>query len=488
MKKIKFFLFILIFIVLLLPVLQKIYPIIKLNQLGGAFTPTEKPVFSTADWFSEKYQQQYNKYLEENIGFHEFLVKLHNTLDFVLFKKANVEGVVTGKKNYMFEEDYILEYNGYLFIGKTPIERKVRQIKFLQDYLKKNFNIDFIPIFEPGKASFFPEFIPDRYHPEKNVITNYKYYIECCNKYKIRFIDMNSWFMTMKSTSKYPLFPQYGIHWSTYGAILAMDSLSKFIENCRNINMPDIIIKNIKYTDSLQGVDYDLGKSMNLLYQMPTYKMAYPEITFLNNKTKTKPSVLVIGDSFYFQLLGEGKILNLFTNDHSFWCYNAEVFPDYCKKETKVEKLDLKKEIEKQDVIFAMCTERFLHMAFWNFTENLYKIYYPNYFEDNILVNENAIRRVDPWFKNLVREAHVKNIPTEEWIRKNAEYVFTENFTKTTQHTKTEWMTYYKLQILNDQSKKDLYEREAKKLKVNLDEIIVKEIEKKYNDEVLTKK
>jgi len=73
MKKIKFFLFTLIFIVLLLPVLQKIYPIIKLNSLGGAYTPIEKPVFSISDWFSEKYQQQYNKYLEENIGFREFL-------------------------------------------------------------------------------------------------------------------------------------------------------------------------------------------------------------------------------------------------------------------------------------------------------------------------------------------------------------------------------------------------------------------------------
>lgn len=447
---IKRILFSMIILVLLLPLMQVIHPFIKLEPLGGSYIPAERPDFFWNAWLSDDYQEKFNKYIEEHIGFREFFVRLNNQLDFNIFKIAHAEGVVIGKKNYLFEEDYLLEYNGELFIGKISIERKVRQIKFLQDYLKETYNIDLIPVFEPGKASFFPEYIPDKYHTESNKITNYKYYIECFNKDNIKYIDMNVWFKTMKNTSKYPLFPQYGIHWSTYGAMLAIDSLAKYIEKTRNIDLPDINFTKVNYTNRLQGADYDMGKAMNLLFKMPTYKMAYPEISFINDKTKTKPSVLVIGDSFYFTLLGEGKISNLFNDSHRFWCYGSRIFPDIYANETLSELLDVRKETEKREVIFLMCTERFLHTAFWNFNENLYKKYCPNYFKDTVNDIENGIRRLDPWFKALVIAAKEKNITNEECIRLNAEYVFKEDYNKKNMHSFQDSLMIKAIEIRNN--------------------------------------
>jgi len=479
---IKRILFSIIILMLLLPLIQVTYLFIKLEPLGGSYVPAEKPVFSWDAWFSDNYQEKFNKYIEEHIGFREFFIRLNNQLDFNIFKIAHAEGVVVGKKNYMFEEDYLLEYNGELFIGKIPIERKVRQIKFLQDYLKKTYNIDLIPVFEPGKASFFPEYIPDKYHPNLNKITNYKYYIECFDRYNVKYIDMNAWFKSIKNTSKYSLFPQYGIHWSSYGAMLAMDSLAKYIEKTRNIDLPDISITKINYTNKLQGVDYDMGKAMNLLFKMPTYKMAYPKISFINDKTKTKPSVLVIGDSFYFSLLGEGKISNLFKDDHQLWYYGSKVFPDSYTKETFAEQLDLKKEIEKRDVIFMMCTERFLHTAFWNFNEHLYKLYFPNYLKDTINDIENGIRRYDDWYKLLIKAAKEKNISTEDWVRINAEFVFNEGFSKNTNQKYQDSVLLEVIKIRNEKILMRNLFKTATKEHSFIDDIVFREASKRYNE------
>jgi len=487
MKKIKFFLFILIFIVLLLPVLQKIYPIIKLNQLGGAFTPMEKPVFSTADWFSEKYQQQYNKYLEENIGFREFFVRLHNTIEFYIYNKANAEGTIVGKKGYLFEEDYILEYIGRHFIGKNTINKKLERIKFLQQELKSKKNIDLVVVFEPGKASFYPEYIPDAYNPQQKTISNYDYYTQRCNELGIKYIDFNRYFKSLKKTSEYPLFPKYGIHWSEYGAILASDSLIKYIEKTRNIDLPEMNWSKIDVSRKFRGIDYDMGNAMNLLWELPHSPMAYPEVKFINKPHQTKPSVLVIGDSFYFSIMGYKIPDNVF-NNASFWYYNSKIYPDSYFSPKTVEQINLKEEVEKRDVVFLMITERFLYTAFWNFSDNLYKLYCPNYTEDLIYDQENGIRLYTVWFKNMIKQAKTNNRSLEEEIRLNAEYTFTENYNKTTQHTKAEWLTYYKLKILNDQSKKEQLEQQAKKLKISLDEVLNKELEKKYNEEVLAKK
>jgi hypothetical protein len=72
-------------------------------------------------------------------------------------------------------------------------------------------------ILAPGKASYFPEFIPDEMATITKLNTNYEGYKAELKESTVPFIDAHQWFRNMKDTSRYPLFPKCGIHWSKYG-------------------------------------------------------------------------------------------------------------------------------------------------------------------------------------------------------------------------------------------------------------------------------
>ena len=83
-------------------------------------------------------------------------VRINNQIDYSLFNIPNSEGIVIGKEGYLFEKDYIRTCLGKDFLGKSVIDKKLLRTKFIQEFLKTK-NIDLIIVFEPGKASFFPQ-------------------------------------------------------------------------------------------------------------------------------------------------------------------------------------------------------------------------------------------------------------------------------------------------------------------------------------------
>jgi len=374
----KWILFAILMAFMLLPFIQYQLEFIKFEPLDGAFEKSPKPdfkSFSWNSWFDEKFQNDFNKGLEDNIGFKNFLVRLNNQLDYTFFRRTTTLKAIIGKSDCLYEEGYILDYTGKNFVGKDSIDNVLKRTKILQDFLKKEKNIDLIIVFEPGKASFFPEFIPDKYQPEKKTISNYKYFSQQCKKTGINHLDLNSWFMSLKDTSTYPLFPKYGIHWSTYGMYLAMDTLVKFIEKTRNIDMPNICWDKMKLTDTLKDVDFDIEKTLNLLFQMPHEVMAYPEIKYESDSGKIKPNILAIADSYYWSVY-DNKIPEKVFNNQLFWYYNAAVYPDIFEPNIiYVDHTKDKEVIDKQDVILLMATELNTNRTFYGFIENAYNIY-----------------------------------------------------------------------------------------------------------------
>ncbi len=83
---------------LVIPAIQKEKPFISLKKLEGDFVPSPQPNFTIDSWMSGEFQEKYNKYLEENIGFRNFLVRLINQIDFSLFRTTHAEGVIVGKR------------------------------------------------------------------------------------------------------------------------------------------------------------------------------------------------------------------------------------------------------------------------------------------------------------------------------------------------------------------------------------------------------
>lgn len=432
-KNIKYHLFVGILIILFVPMLFMQLSFIKIMPLKGAIAKIEKPDLSVVNWFSEAYQTQIEKYLNQNFGFRNFLVRLNNQLKYSFFNKAQANGVIIGKKNYLYEESYINTYYARDFIGKDKIEEQMQKLHVIQDSLE-SYGVDFLLVFAPGKASFYPEYIPDKYDNSKST-TNHQYFVAQAKSMGINHIDFSSWFISLKDTSTYCLYPKTGIHWSYYGMNLATDSLVTYIENLRNIDMPDLIWKTIELKSDLFGVDKDIEEGMNLLFPISNFAMPYPEINIVQDK-KIKPKTIVIADSFYWQLHNAGYSKSLF--DAEFWFYFNQIYPPRNENKLSVKDLDLLDEFYQREVIILMCTEPFLKRNFWGFIDECYaQVTHDDSREKEIQSIISRILSNDEWAKSVREKADEKQIEFEEMLRLDAEYIYnksqSQNKLKTTQ-------------------------------------------------------
>jgi len=414
-------LFILLLALLVLPAVQHRFKFFRVAPLDGDFVLNQRPAFTWNTWMDGAFQAGLDSYLEDHIGFRNFFVRLNNQIEFSLFFKANAEGVVVGKNRVLFEYDYIRAYMGGDFIGKETLNKKLGRMKFLQEYLKEKFNINFLFILEPSKARFYPEYIPDRYLKDGLSVSNYEFIAQKVKEAGINHIDLNKYFTRLKDTTSHLLYPRYGIHWSEYSMSFISDTLVKTIENLQDIELPAYQIEIMSYGDSLSDSDYDVGKTMNLLWQLPHPEMAYPRFTFEPGKAANKPMVLAVADSYYWNFFNTRIPKNLFANE-AFWYFNAKVYPDFYFGEKWVNQLDIKSEIEKQDIVLLSVTERFLYKFDWGFIDQVYNLYVPDYSGDIIYKYENLIRLDAQWFDRIQKEALKDNISLEEAIRTEARY------------------------------------------------------------------
>lgn len=367
-SRLKYLLLFILIAMLYLPFIQQYFKLVERVELNGAIVQTKPKKLTLKSWFDGTYQAENEKYINENFGFRNHLIRLHNQFAFSVFKRAKANGVVVGKENYLFEIGYINAYYGKDFIGTEKITSKIQQLRFVQDTLSK-LNKSIIFVIAAGKGSYYPEYFPDRCHQKKG-ITNYQVYKQQLQAYDINHIDFNAFFVSNKKTAKFPLYPQYGIHWSHYGMFLAADSMIKYIEGIQKIDMPNLYYKDVIISQPKE-TDYDIASGMNILSTLKSFDMAYPNVLLEKDFEKTKPSVLVVADSFYWGMFNFG-ISNAFSKSH-FWYYNREVYPDSYERPLQTNQVNVTEEIRKHDVFIIMATESNLVDAGWGFIEKLYQ-------------------------------------------------------------------------------------------------------------------
>lgn len=422
-KTMRYTAFALFLLALFLPALQKGFGLVEEKPLHGAFVMAENPAFTWKKWFSGEFQANFDRFIENHIGFRNSLVRLKNQLDFTLFREANAEGVVVGKEDYLYEYDYIRDFTGQDFVGMEFIRKKMMRAAFLQKFLKDSLDIDFIIVFEPGKASFHPDYIPEKYLRERKEQTNFKAYLRMADELGIKYIDFNEYFLQMKDTASHPLFPKYGTHWSVYGMSMAADSLIRAIESVRGKALREVRVVGYNAAREPRDTDNDVEKPLNLLCALPSEELAYPVWEIDTVSDRYRPMVLAVADSYYWNIFNTRIPKHLFANE-AFWYFNAKVYPDTYYDETWVSDLDLKEEVEKQDVILLMVTERFMHKFDWQFIDMVYPLYAPGWLHDPVYINMNRVVDNDELFGKLILRAEKDGISLEEVVRTEAMYMY----------------------------------------------------------------
>jgi len=343
---------------------------IKIEPLDGYYLDATKIKFSWKDWFSGSYQEAQDQYLNDHFGFRPLFVRLNHQLRFSLFNKVKTAWVIVGKDNYLYEHSYIYAERGIDFIGSDSISTRMYKFKQLQHTLD-SLGKQLIIVLASGKGTFYPEYIPEEYKWRGTTnIEIYRHYIE---KWNLNCIDFNQYFIDLKEQSPYPLYPQYGIHWSHYSACLVTDSLVRYIEKLRDIEMPHIYWEKINMSQP-RGRDKDIWDAMNLFFSPRSFPMAYPEVKVESGSEKTKPSLLVVADSFHRIIYDLGVLDDLFTNPR-WWYYNKEIYPDCFHNYITVNDVNVQEEILKYDVIMILGTDANLPNFGWGFIETGYDLF-----------------------------------------------------------------------------------------------------------------
>ena len=169
---------------------------------------------------------------------------------------------------------------------------------------------------------------------------------------------MKAYFQTLKKTTPYPLFPQFGHHWSYYGECIAVDTIIGHIEKLHHCDMPDIVWNKIDVVDTARSRDADVLKSMNLSVNPKQHmKLAYPEVMFENDTLKNRTRVLTISDSYWYGPVYMGVPQNCFAGGQ-FWYYYNKIIPNPSTTEkVEVWQLDLKQNIESNQVVMLLYSD-----------------------------------------------------------------------------------------------------------------------------------
>jgi hypothetical protein len=441
---IKKVLFLLALLLLCLPMLQSAYPVIKEKPLCGYYRLHDAPdlkTFTWRNWFSGRFQEGYAAATEDHISFRNTLFRINNEADYRLFGTIHAEGFIEGKNGYLFEEDYILEYTGKYFIGKQTIDKKLGRLKWLQEQLKKT-GTDLVFVLEPGKASFYPEYIPDHYHPGRKTLSNLDYFIQRFGELNVNYIDLNRYFLLMKDTSRYPLFTKYGMHWSIYGACLAADTLARYIEKTQGVRLPEMKVASLTVSDSLRWTDRDIADMLNLVFPVSKTSAAYPVLSWPPGEAVDSPAVLTVGDSYYINIINDYARALGGRND--YWYYNSKLYPHIIDSDNPVyvDKSSLAEKIRSYRVIFITVSEINLHCGGWNFIDECYEALNPGFRDPWVYRYENNIRNGREWFRYMVLKAKSGHLTTEEMIRRDAEYMVSRDFDKLENKTREDSLAF----------------------------------------------
>ena len=410
----------------------------KLKPLGGVTFTTERPLLSLQSFASGAYQRDAEQYSRENFGFREWHIRLYNQFNYSLFNRITNQFVVQGKDGKtFFEESYVISYTGETYLGKEAIEKNTRQLKLIQDMLRAK-GTTLLPVFVLGKASYYPELVPDKYTAKRHETNNYQEYLRTFAEQDVEMIDFNRWFCEHKGTESHPIYCNLSAHWTVYAASQAIDSLVHYMESKTQQPQAHFQIDGFD-TNYLMDQDDDLYRMMNLMLPIKHNTIDQPQFSFTEGY---KPKVLTLSDSYWWTVWAWNVALpqHLFS-DGGFWFYNKTVYPERDPIQN-VESVDYKQEIENQEFVLLVCTEATNHLWPYGFIERYLSGYdnvfrykpteqydtadslYLVYRNTEIGKNIQRIKDTPEWIESVTRQAEEKGITVEQSLWDNAEYTY----------------------------------------------------------------
>ncbi len=300
----------------LLPAFASIFSLPILFPLQGV-EEAEQIDKDTLNWWSGSWQKVKEKSWTRASSAHPVAVKFRNQFEFSIFNKINAQNVYYHDGVfYRFSSPY--QNDNVSFKGYEELDQKFAEYKKLYDTLKAH-NVSMIFVMTSAKHHQYPQHLPEENLAKNTTKTNYYVIKSHFAKHELPFIDFDTYFLERQKSENYLLTAKTGVHWTRYGAAIALDSVIKTAGKLRGKSY-----KPLKYM-TIPALDYDLLDNdlaivSNLMFNPPSGKLA--DIIITNQKSKGKKlKAVVIGDSFFHCIAWTSMRKTVFDKNSPFYYY-----------------------------------------------------------------------------------------------------------------------------------------------------------------------
>ena len=406
---------------LLLPLAQEHLKLFDFRPLTGVVAEDPLPKAGLAQFSNQRLQRWIDAHLRLNYGFREPLTRLYNQYLWDFYDQTNLvetKKIYIGDDGWIYESQHVEEY----YVGKGRwyasdslgmaeyFGKEALRLYQLQQILETQDTHLFVLLL-PGKEVVYPEHVPETDdYPHNKVFSATEFYHQTFDELGVNYIDVNPWFLQMKDTVDYLLYPQTGTHWSNYAALYVADSLIRYMEHLGDIRMEHFTIGERE--ERTEYPDDDLEQLMNLARPLPKAPNYYAPYTIIEDSTASHPYLITIGDSYFWNLVNAtpfGKVMG----NLRYWYYFSSVYFD--NKHDNIKEVDVLQDVIDADfVMVAYCTPQIYVMS-QGFSQRLLLDICCNH-DDLAMAQKQAIKTIHNspvWMKRMVDLSNEYDIPID---------------------------------------------------------------------------
>lgn len=438
---VKVILFSLTGLLLFASMFQKITNLWDFKKLNGVEVPAPMPEMTFQNFSNSHFQDGTEAYLKQNFGFRQPLIRFYNQYLWDFYGKTyGNQGILTlGKEGWLYEPWSVDDYYQVQFRNHAPdinqmtaqLAKEVKRVYQLQHILEP-YGCHLFVTLVPSKDLIYPEYLPD--HP----VSNYKgeekmsarfFFKDEYERLGVNHLDLGEYFLQMKDTADFFIFPQTGTHWSKYSALFAADTLIRYMEHLGGVNMPNMVIGPRTLQDA-QDADTDLENLLNLIRPLDRPQCYYATATVDHDSTAVMTKMITIGDSFWWNVISQMPVQHIFSA-FPYWYYNSSIYYDPPRQSVK--EIDLVDEILSADFINLFYSSTQLYKLNNGFTKQalLALCYDPEDIDSVNNVLAQHIRSDAAWMEKLIVRAEEKGKPIEDVVHDEAQWLidnYPENY------------------------------------------------------------
>ena len=323
-------------------------------RLEGAFTKAEIPEFNFGNWVNGSFQADAALAFNDRVGLRWLFIRWKNQLDYWLYGKSNHWSTIFGKKGTLFPRDYYWSYTGENFKGFDTIYSQIEPTQEFYELLQEK-DKQMLVVLAPNKVRQYYELLPTELQVGEGDTTNYRITLDTLKATELPVLDLSEYFLTNKEELQYPVFPQHGLHWNTFGMVTALQKMVHRLERQSGQNFLYPNVSSWNFDGPEVWNDSDLLNLMNLLFPPDSPEQPWPQLD-LSGQEDAKPlNALFIADSFFFSYYRDKRLWQVFGQDAEFWYYNNTVYKKNMES-TPADKRSRVEAVEKADCIIFLTT------------------------------------------------------------------------------------------------------------------------------------